>query len=122
MSGIADFAAALPAQITLDDVALLAEADENHRYELTAEGVLHVTSLPTFEHQQILSRILWWLMSHGFAADQVVATPGVHTGSDSRPGGRQPDLTVWPEGFVPVKAFSEYVVASEMIAANELFA
>jgi len=44
----------------------------------------------------------------------------VHTGSDNRSGGRQPDLTIWPEGFVPVKAFSEYVVATEMIAVVEI--
>lgn len=45
-----------PDPITLNDLAALADGDENHRYELSAEGVLQVMSPPSFENQSCHAR------------------------------------------------------------------
>jgi Uma2 family endonuclease len=44
----------------------------------------------------------------------------VHTGSDDRSGGRQPDLTLWPVGHEHRKVHNDYVDPSAMLAAVEI--
>jgi Uma2 family endonuclease len=77
--------------LTLDDVALLGQADENHRYELT-EGNLSVMPPADDEHNAIVSELLVWLVMHGFAARQVQANSGVRISGDH--SGRTPDLVL----------------------------
>lgn len=80
----------LPArQLTLDDVAELAQQDPDHRYELQ-EGNLIVMPPADAEHNRIIFRIALWLAANGFDEDQVNITPGVRIGDS----GRSPDLVV----------------------------
>jgi hypothetical protein len=44
------FSAKTPTHVTLDDVASMAAADENHRYELSPEGVLSIMLPADPEH------------------------------------------------------------------------
>jgi Uma2 family endonuclease len=95
--------AQMPPEITLDDVAAMAEADERHRYELSREGVLSIMPPARPEHQIIVARLAHWLHTHGYGPEQVVPDCGVDVG-----GGRQPDLTVWAKGQPPRSARSVY--------------
>jgi len=82
----------LPARpLNLDDVAALAAADDLHRYELD-EGTLLVLPPAATEHAAIVTRMLVWLVSHGYDAERVLASPGVQIKEQS--GGRSPDLAV----------------------------
>src|ERR1051326_215833 len=91
----------MPEHITLETVAAMAEADEHHKYELTAEGSLVVMAPATKAHQRIVTSLITWFSRHGFADEQIYTELGVFTG-----GGRQPDLTVWvdDESVQPVEA------------------
>ena len=82
--------AQMPTQITLDDLAEMAAADENHRYELSPEGVLSVVPPADPEHALLVSRMFAWFLTHGYGPEQVVTDCGIDVG-----GGRVPDLTVW---------------------------
>lgn len=77
--------------LTLDDVALLGQADENHRYELT-EGNLSVMPPADDEHNAIVMKLAVWLISHGCPVDQVQANSGVRISENH--SGRTPDLIV----------------------------
>ena len=80
----------LPArQLTLDDVAELAEQDPDHRYELQ-EGNLIVTPPADAEHNRIIFRLAMWLAANGFDEDKINLTPGVRIGDS----GRSPDLVL----------------------------
>jgi Uma2 family endonuclease len=90
----------LPARpLTLDDVAALAAGDSSGagRFELD-EGTLVVMAPPDTEHIAIVSRMLMWLVNHGFAVDEVLANPGVKIREQT--SGRCPDLMVL-SGRVP---------------------
>jgi Uma2 family endonuclease len=114
-------AAAMPeGAITLKDVAAMAEHDENHRYELSAGGVLQVMSPTTREHQEIISRIMFWFFQHGYGPERVLTTPGTHVGADNATGGRQPDLTVWAAGVTPSYSASTYLATTGMLVAIEV--
>ncbi len=80
----------MPAPIGLQDLALMAAADERHRYELSADGVLSVSPLPSPGHAMLVSRLFAWLTANGLTADQIVANRGIDVGG----AGRVPDLTV----------------------------
>jgi Uma2 family endonuclease len=80
----------LPARpLTLDDVAELAALDDIHRYELD-EGNLVVMAPADTDHAELVTRILVWLVAHGYATNRVLATPGVQIKDKS--SGRLPDL------------------------------
>ncbi len=82
----------LPARpLNLDDVTALAAADDLHRYELD-EGTLLVMPPADTEHAAIVTRMLVWLVSHGYDAERVLASPGVQIKEQS--GGRSPALIV----------------------------
>lgn len=86
----------LPAkELTLDDVAELAAADPDHRYELQ-EGTLLVMPPPDREHASILAAFIMWLGGQGYGRGQVLATPGVRVPRDDKPDatGRSPDIVV----------------------------
>ena len=91
----------MPENITLETVAAMAEADEHHKYELTAEGVLVVMTPQSKAHQQIVTKLITWFSRYGFTDEQIYTELGVFTG-----GGRQPDLTIWvdDESVQPVEA------------------
>jgi Uma2 family endonuclease len=95
--------AQMPPEITLDDVAAMAEADERHRYELSREGVLSIMPPARPEHQIIVARLAHWFHTHGYGPEEVVPDCGIDVG-----GGRQPDLTVWAKGQPPRSARSVY--------------
>lgn len=105
----------MPENITLDTVAAMAEADEHHKYELTAEGALVVMTPATKAHQRIVTSLIGWFLRHGFDDGRVYAELGVFTG-----GGRQPDLTVWTddESVQPVEA--AYHGTSGLLLAVEI--
>ena len=107
--------AQMPAEITLDDAATMAAADENHRYELSREGVLTVAPPATPEHALIASRLAHWFYTHGFGPEQVTADCGIDVG-----GGRQPDLTVWAKGKPPQRARSSYPGLDGLLLAIEV--
>jgi Uma2 family endonuclease len=77
--------------LTLDDVARLAEADHEHRFELS-EGNLIVTPPGTWRHQEISGLLFAWLLAGGYRG-RVNLAPGVRTATDSL-NGRIPDLVV----------------------------
>jgi Uma2 family endonuclease len=107
--------AQMPPEITLDDVAAMAAADEHHRYELSREGVLSVMPPATPEHALIVSRLTHWFYVHGFGPEQVTADCGIDVG-----GGRQPDLTVWAKGKPPRRARSSYAGLDGLLLALEV--
>jgi Uma2 family endonuclease len=114
-------AAAMPeGAITLDDVAAMAEHDENHRYELSAAGVVEVMSPPPCAHQLIITRLMGWLIRRGYADEQILTTPGTHVGADNATGGRMPDLTVWAAGVTPSYSASTYVSTAGLLVAIEV--
>lgn len=90
------FGAHMPATLTLDDLAVMAAADEHgHRYEMSPEGVLSVMPPAGVAHTIIASRLLAWFLAAGWAADQVLQNCGLRTALPDGTGGRVPDLTVW---------------------------
>jgi Uma2 family endonuclease len=107
--------AQMPPEITLDDVAAMAAADEHHRYELSREGVLSIMLRATPEHALIVSRLVHWFYSHGFGPEEVTADCGIDVG-----GGRQPDLTVWAKGEPPRRARSSYAGLDGLLLAIEV--
>lgn len=111
----ATIGAQMPAEITLDDVAAMAAADEHHRYELSREGVLSVMPPATPEHALTVSRMAHWFYTHGFGPEQVTADCGIDVG-----GGRQPDLTIWAKDKPPRKARSSYAGLDGLLLAIEV--
>lgn len=107
--------AAMPTQVTLDDLAAMAAADENHRYELSPEGLLSVIPPADPDHALLVSRIFAWLVTHGYGPERVVADCGIDVG-----GGRVPDLTVWAEGRPPRRARSSYAGVDGLLLAIEV--
>jgi Uma2 family endonuclease len=95
--------AQMPAQVTLYDLAVMAAADEHHRYELSPDGVLTVTPPADPEHALLVSRIFAWFLTHGLGPERVVVDCGIDVG-----GGRVPDLTVWAVGQPPRPGRSGY--------------
>lgn len=92
----AAFGRTLPAVVTLDDLAVMNEADQHgRRYELSPEGALSITPLPDSEHAVIASRILGWLAMAGWPAEQLLQAVGIRIPGSDGDGGRIPDLTVW---------------------------
>jgi Uma2 family endonuclease len=86
----------MPAVVTLDDLALMNGADPNgHRYEISPEGVLSVMPPADSEPAMIASRLFAWLLTAGWAAQQVLQVAGVRVPGSHGVGGRIPDLTVW---------------------------
>jgi Uma2 family endonuclease len=85
-------AADLPARpLTLDDVTRIAEADSNHRFELS-EGNLLIMPPGTWRHQEISLLMSAWFLAHGYRG-RVNVAPGVRTATDDL-NGRIPDLVV----------------------------
>jgi Uma2 family endonuclease len=86
-----DLQVRLPARdLTLEDVAELAAADDAHRYELNG-GNLLIMAPADGEHADLIVRIAIWLSAHGYGG-RVLATPGLRIGG--RSAGRCPDLLV----------------------------
>lgn len=77
--------------LTLEDVAQLAAADELHRYELD-EGNLLIMAPADAEHAARVTRLVVWLVNGGYAADRVLAAPGVKIREQS--SGRGPDIVL----------------------------
>jgi Uma2 family endonuclease len=107
--------AQMPAEITLADVAAMAEADEHHRYELSREGVLSIMPPGTPEHALIVSRLVHWFYVNGFGPEQVTMDCGIDVG-----GGRQPDLTIWAKGKPPRRVRSSYAGLDGLLLAVEV--
>jgi Uma2 family endonuclease len=107
--------AQMPPEITLDDVAAMAEADEHHRYELSREGVLSIMPPARPEHQLMVARLAHWFHTHGYGPEQVVPDCGIDVG-----GGRQPDLTVWAKGQPPRSARSVYAGLDGLVLIIEV--
>lgn len=107
--------ASMPTQVTLDDLAVMAAADENHRYELSPEGVLSVMPPADPDHALLVSRMFAWFLTNGYGPEQVVTDCGIDVG-----GGRVPDLTVWAEGMPPRPARSSYAGTAGLLLAIEV--
>ncbi len=107
--------AQMPTQINLDDLAVMAAADENHRYELSPEGVLSVAPPADPDHALLVSRMFAWFLTNGYGPEQVVTDCGVDVG-----GGRVPDLTVWAKGRPPRPARSSYAGTDGLLLAVEV--
>ena len=87
-----EFVVRLPGRpLTLKEVTKLAAGDELHRYEL-ADGTLIVMPPADAEHAALIMRLGAWLITNGYAADRVLATPGLRT--DGSNSGRIPDIAV----------------------------
>jgi Uma2 family endonuclease len=86
----------MPASVTLDDLAAMADADENgHRYEMSPAGALSVMPPAAVERAIFASRLLAWFLAHGWHPDQVLQNCGLRIVTEDGTGGRVPDLTVW---------------------------
>lgn len=82
----------LPARpLTLDDVAVLAAADDVHRYELD-EGNLLVMPPGDMEHAVLVTRLVVWFVTAGYPPDRVASAPGLRIAG--RSAGRSPDLMI----------------------------
>ena len=104
--------AQMPTHVTLEDLAGMAAADENHRYELSPEGVLSVVPPADPEHALLVSRIFAWFLTNGYGPEEVVTDCGIDVG-----GGRVPDLTVWAKGRPPRPARSSYAGTDGLLLA-----
>jgi Uma2 family endonuclease len=111
----ATIGAQMPAEITLDDVATMAAADEHHRYELSREGVLSIMPPASPEHALIVSRMVHWFYLNGYGPEEVTADCGIDVGA-----GRQPDLTIWAKGKPPRRARSTYAGTDGLLLAIEV--
>jgi Uma2 family endonuclease len=79
-------------ELTLDDVAELAAAEEQgHRYELI-DGNLLIMAPADVDHMRVILRIAMWFVRNGTDDDLVVPTPGLRI--KGRSSGRNPDLMV----------------------------
>lgn len=107
--------AEMPPQVGLDELAQMAAADENHRYELSPEGVLSVMPPADPDHALLVTRIFAWFLTHGVGPDQVVVDCGIDVG-----GGRVPDLSVWTPGKPPRRARSSYAGVDGLLLAVEV--
>jgi Uma2 family endonuclease len=107
----------MPIEITLDDVAAMAAADEHHRYELSREGVLSIMPPASPERALLVSRLVHWFYVNGFGPEEVTADCGIDVG-----GGRKPDLTVWSKGKPPRRAWSSYAGTDGLLLAIEVVA
>lgn len=107
--------AGMPTQVTLDDLAAMAAADDNHRYELSPEGVLSVMPPADPDHALLVSRLFAWFLTNGYGPDQVVTDCGIDVG-----GGRVPNLTVWAKGMPPRRARSSYAGTDGLLLAVEV--
>jgi Uma2 family endonuclease len=105
----------MPKDITLATVAAMADADEHHKYELTAEGVLLVMTSPTIAHQRIVTSLMFWFARNGFAEGQIFTDLGIFTG-----GGHQPDFTVWVDDEAPQPIESSYCGTDGLLLAIEI--
>jgi Uma2 family endonuclease len=86
----------MPPVVTLDDLAAMMAADTHgHRYEMSPGGALSVMPPPDSEHAAIASRLLVWLATGGWPAEQVLQAAGVRIPGPDGDGGRIPDLTLW---------------------------
>lgn len=99
--------------LTLQDVTALAEADGQHRFELT-EGNLIVMPPGTWRHQRISLRLGIWLDRE--FGERVNITPGVKTADDNL-NGRIPDLVV-TKGDLPPDAAVWLPAASVLLAVE----
>jgi Uma2 family endonuclease len=99
--------------LTLHDVTALAEADGQHRFELT-EGNLIVMPPGTWRHQRISKQLVIWLDRH--FGDRANLTAGVKT-SDDDLNGRIPDLVV-TKGDLPSDADVWLPAASVLLAVE----
>ncbi|MDP9798661.1 Uma2 family endonuclease [Catenuloplanes nepalensis] len=105
----------MPTQVTLDDLAVMAAADENHRYELSPEGVLSVVPPADPDHALLVSRMFAWFLTDGYGPERVVTDCGIDVG-----GGRVPDLTVWADGMPPRPARSSYAGTAGLLLTVEV--
>lgn len=110
--GAESVGAGMPIQVTLDDLAVMAAVDENHRYELSAEGVLYVAPPSDPDHALLVSRLFAWFVTNGF---RPVVDCGIDVG-----GGRVPDLTVWADGLPPRPGRSSYAGTRGLLLAVEV--
>ncbi|WP_405431808.1 Uma2 family endonuclease [Micromonospora sp. NBC_00617] len=86
----------MPPVVTLDDLTAMMAADENHRYEISPEGVVSIMPPPGYAHAIIATRLMVWLAQGGVSADRVAQAVGLRIpGRDGGVGGRIPDLVVW---------------------------
>ncbi|NJC12663.1 Uma2 family endonuclease [Micromonospora profundi] len=86
----------MPPVVTLDDLTAMMAADENHRYEISPEGVVSIMPPPGYAHAIIATRLMVWLAQGGVPADHVAQAVGLRIpGRDGGVGGRIPDLVVW---------------------------
>jgi Uma2 family endonuclease len=108
----------MPARVRLQELALMAAADDRHRYELSAEGVLSVSPNSPPDHVMLVSRLFAWLISNSFTADQVVANCGIDVGG----AGRVPDLTLWAAGRPPSASRSPYAAVDGLLLVVEVVA
>jgi Uma2 family endonuclease len=75
----------------LDDVTRIADADDQHRYEL-AEGNLVIRPPGTWRLQKVSGLLFAWFARHGYD-ERVNLAPGVRTAAENL-NGRIPDLVV----------------------------
>jgi Uma2 family endonuclease len=107
--------AGMPTQVTLDDLAAMAGADEHHRYELSPEGVLSVVPPADPDHALLVSRMFAWFLTNGFGPERVVTDCRIDVG-----GGRVPDLTLWAQGVPPRAARSGYAGTGGLLLVVEV--
>jgi Uma2 family endonuclease len=100
--------------LTLDDLTRIAEADPDHRFELS-EGNLLIMPPGTWRHQKISGLLFAWFMTHGYT-DQVNVASGVRTAADNL-NGRIPDLVVSNE---PIADEVVWLSADEVALALEI--
>src|SRR5215471_17659463 len=86
----------MPPVVTLDDLAAMISTDRHgHRYETSPEGALSVMPPPGSDHAAIAGRLLVWLATAGWPAEQVLQATGIRIPGPENDGGRIPDLTLW---------------------------
>jgi Uma2 family endonuclease len=108
----------MPADLTLEDLAAMAVADEHgHRYEMSPEGVLSIMPPAGVEHAMLASRLLVWFVVHGWTPEQVLQNCGLRITTADGAGGRVPDLTIWSE---PPKAGDIWATVDGLVLAVEI--
>ena len=66
----------MPPVVTLDDLTAMMAADENHRYEISPEGVASPPP-PGYNHAIIATRLMVWLAKGGVPSEHIAQAVGL---------------------------------------------
>jgi Uma2 family endonuclease len=93
---------AMPATITLADLAVMNEVDlHGHRYETSPDGGLSMVPPPDSGHAMIATDLMLWFGGAGWTGERMMQAAGIRIPGPDGDGGRIPDLVLWSQPQPP---------------------